>query len=132
MPGVDMASLGAWMDAYGRAWISNEPAEVAALFSEGAAYYTGPFKEPWRGRDRIVTEWIADPWGQTDIRFHHQPLAVTGDRGVAHWRVSFLPGDAPTRVELDGVLVLRFDPEGRCTEHREWYARREVPGEGGA
>ena len=34
----------------------------------------------------------------------------------------------PVRVEYDGVLVVRFAPDGRCSEHREWYFRRELPG----
>ena len=36
--------------------------------------------------------------------------------------------DDPVRVEYDGVLVVRFAPDGRCSEHREWYFRRELPG----
>jgi len=33
---------------------------------------------------------------------------------------------AETGVEYDGVLMVRFAPDGRCAEHREWYFRREL------
>ena len=32
------------------------------------------------------------------------------------------------RSETDGVLALSFAPDGRCREHREWFARRDSRG----
>jgi SnoaL-like domain len=123
---VDERRLQDWLDAYGRAWVSNDPIDVAALFSEGAIYATSPFVEPWRGRERIVEEWTRDPEEQREVRFEATPLAVTGVGGVAHWAVSYRRAADPEPVhEMDGILVLRFDDEGRCTEHREWFHRRE-------
>jgi uncharacterized protein (TIGR02246 family) len=43
-----------WVDAYVAAWDSNDPDEIAALFTDGAAYYTEPSSAPWVGRDEIV------------------------------------------------------------------------------
>ena len=124
---MDIDALGSWMEAYGRAWISNDPADVAALFTEDAVYHYGPYGEPSRGRDAIVERWVSDPMGQHDIRFHSEPLAVAGDLGVGHWSVSFVRAANPSvRTEIDGILVLRFDEDGGCREHREWYAMREV------
>jgi ketosteroid isomerase-like protein len=129
---LDLSLLATWMDAYGRAWVSNAADEVAALFTEDAVYYVSPFQDPWVGRDAIVQEWVSDPEGQESVRFHHEPLAVTGDVGVARWSVSYVTRiEEPTMVEMDGVLVLRFDPDGRCREHREWYVRQERPLAGG-
>ena len=125
---MEMDALGSWLDAYGRAWLSNDPADVAALFTEDAVYSWGPYREPARGRDAIVEAWVADPMDQRDVRFSAEPLAVTGDVGVGHWSVSFVSAAAPdVRTELDGILVLRFGDDGRCREHREWYMRRDLP-----
>lgn len=125
---MDIDALGSWLEAYGRAWISNDPADVAGLFTENAVYHYGPYSQPSRGRDAIVKAWVSDPMGQRDIRFRSEPLAVAGDLGVGHWAVSFTPAANPVvRTEIDGILVLRFDEDGRCREHREWYAMREVP-----
>jgi hypothetical protein len=29
-------------------------------------------------------------------------------------------------LELDGILALRFDAQGRCVEHQEWFDRRTI------
>ena len=126
---IDLAFLARWMDAYGAAWKSNERADVERLFAEDALYSFGPFREKdeLRGRDRIVETWVSDPGSQVDVEFEHEPLAVEGDRGVVHWRALFTAEASGARVTLDGIMVLTFDAEGRCTEHREWYDRREEP-----
>jgi ketosteroid isomerase-like protein len=125
---VDVEDVRAWLEAYGRAARSNDPAEVAALFSDDAVYRVGPFAEPWTGRERIVAEWTADPEGQTDLTFRAEPLFGAGERWAAHWTMTFGTRAAPdTTTELDGLLVLRFDDAGRCTEHLEWFHRRTVP-----
>ncbi len=127
MPALDLTALDRWVGAYGRAWESNDAREVEALFSADAVYYVSPFAEPRRGREAIVRAWVSDPESQREVRFAHDAVAVEGNVGVAHWHVTFRPADADSRVEMDGVLVLRFDDDGRCTDHREWYARREAP-----
>jgi nuclear transport factor 2 (NTF2) superfamily protein len=122
---MQLTDLSSWLDRYFAAWESNEPDAVASLFTEDAVYSYGPFTEVTRGREAIVREWLAGGAG-TDFAWRHEPLAVTGDRGVAHWAVSFRDTNDAT-VELDGIFVLDFDAKGLCAEHREWYVRRETP-----
>jgi ketosteroid isomerase-like protein len=120
---MDGDAFGRWLDRYFAAWSSNDPNEVAALFSEDAEYWWGPFREPARGRDAIVRAWIRGgaPRG---LRWRHETLAVADDRGIAHWRVAFA-ADGGT-AEIDGILICSFDADGRCTAHREWFDRRAV------
>ncbi len=116
-----------WLERYFRAWQSNDPDEVTALFSEDAVYYYGPFQTPSVGRRKIVERWISSPEQQTEIQYTCAPLAIHENLGVAHWHVLYRSGkDLSAAIEMDGVLVLKFDDQLRCTEHREWYARREV------
>jgi ketosteroid isomerase-like protein len=121
---VDLATFRAWLERYFAAWASNDPDEVAALFSDDAEYSWGSFREPARGRDDIV-RWWTDGGAQAGLRTSFEAIAVEGDRGVAHWTASF---DAPEggTTDLDGILVCTFDGAGRCTLHREWYDRRET------
>jgi hypothetical protein len=123
---VDLDAFGSWLDRYFGAWASNDPDEVAALFSRDAEYSWGPFREPARGREAIVRAWV-DGGAPSELHAEHEAIAVAGTLGVAHWRVSYRD-DAGAAVELDGILVCDFDGGGRCTRHREWYDRRESPG----
>jgi ketosteroid isomerase-like protein len=122
---VQLQDLGAWLDRYFAAWASNDPDDVEALFSEDAVYSYSPFKAETRGRDAIVREWVEGGLGE-DFTSRHEPLAVTGNRGIAHWSVSSRDAGGAV-VELDGIFVLDFDDEGRCSEHREWYVTRTTP-----
>jgi uncharacterized protein (TIGR02246 family) len=71
-----------WVEAYVRAWNSNDPAAIGDLFTEDAAYFTEPYREPWRGRDEIVRRWLErkDEPGETEFRWH--PLTVTAEVAV--------------------------------------------------
>jgi hypothetical protein len=99
---MDLEGFGAWLERYFQAWVSNQPADVAALFTEDADYWVGPFAEPRTGRDAIVEWWVSGV--QMDVRYAYEPLAVNGDTGVAHWNVTGHGGRvAPryrTRVRL--------------------------------
>jgi uncharacterized protein (TIGR02246 family) len=48
----------AWIDGYVRAWNSNDPADIRALFTQDAAYFSEPYSRPWRGQDEIVRQWL--------------------------------------------------------------------------
>ncbi len=104
----------AWAERYFAAWKSNDPVAVASLFSEDAVYYYGPFREPAHGREEIVRRWVANET-QANVRSAHEVIAVADDTAVIHWAVSF-DGTA-----MDGVLIVKFDDDGACREHREWY-----------
>lgn len=125
---LTLDQLTRWLRGYFDAWVSNDPRVVAALFSEDAVYFYGDFLAPSRGRDTIVARWIANPEQQTGIESRFEPLAAGGDTGIAHWHVAYNSGTrGGRRMEIDGILVLRFNAALECVEHREWYARREAP-----
>jgi hypothetical protein len=88
-------------------------------------YSYGPFREETRGREAIVRAWV-EGGVPSELRTDVEPIAVAGDRGVAHWRVSFRDGSG-SAIEMDGILVCDFDEAGRCILHREWYDRHEPP-----
>jgi hypothetical protein len=66
-----------WLEPCFRAWHSNDPDEVTALFSEDAVYSFGPFQTPSVGRREIVESWTSDPEQQTEIQYACTPLAIT-------------------------------------------------------
>jgi len=108
--------LAAWMDGYVRAWTSNDPAEIADLFAEGAVYFTAPFREPWRGREEIVSGWLEHRDEPGAWTFRHEILAVANDLGFVRGRTTY--ADPPTTYA--NLLVVRLDA-GRCVEFTEWW-----------
>jgi uncharacterized protein (TIGR02246 family) len=111
--------LQAWVDGYVQAWNSNEPAEIGALFTQDAAYYTEPYSPPWHGRDQIVRRWLdrKDKPGQTEFRWH--PLAVTPTVAIVQAETVYR---SPPHI-YSNLWVLRLDAEGRCAEFTEWWMR---------
>jgi uncharacterized protein (TIGR02246 family) len=115
MPDLDQVTT--WIHRYLRAWNSNDPADIATLFSDDATYRTEPFAAPWRGRDTIVTNWLnrKDEPGQTRFTWH--PLALTPDVAIIQGETVYQ--QPPTTYS--NLWVIRLDPNGRCSEFTEWW-----------
>lgn len=123
---VEIDAFRDWLERYFQAWVSNDAADVAALFTEDAVYWFDALQEPRRGGATIVKSWT-EGRPQEDVDYAYEPLAVSGDVGIAHWKVRSRLPDKGTRFEIDGILVISFAADGRCREHREWYSHRELP-----
>jgi uncharacterized protein (TIGR02246 family) len=120
----------AWLDAYVRAWQSYDPEAIADLWTDDAVWIY-PFGVRARGRAAITAEWLAerhlDTVGGYDA--HYEPIAIDGDIVVTHGRTRFFdPESGETQTEYDNIWVLRFGPDGRCSEFHEWYAGRPDAG----
>jgi ketosteroid isomerase-like protein len=86
---MDEATVERWVDGYVRAWSSNDPADIGALFTEEAEYRTAPWREPWSGREAIVAGWLArkdEPGGWS---FEREVLAVAGDLAFVRGRTGY-------------------------------------------
>jgi SnoaL-like domain len=122
---MERSDVSRWVDAYRDAWISNDPVDVGALFTEEAVYASEPFVEPWRGRDEIVRRWTAGIKQQVALTY--EVLAIDADLALVHWHVFTRNLGDVVQTEYDGVLAVSFADDGRCREVREWFARRERP-----
>ncbi len=127
---MDKRDVQTWLYQYGKAWVDGDPAQIGALFSEGALYRETPFDDPMIGRDMIQQYWqegAAD--AQEQVRFSSQVWAVEASTAIAGWRASFTRKGNRTRVELDGTFRLTFlagsDPL-LCERLEEWWHRREL------
>jgi uncharacterized protein (TIGR02246 family) len=112
---TDLDNVTTWIDGYLRAWNSNDPADIGALFTEDAAYYTEPFRPPWRGRDRIVESWLDRKDQPGETTFEWRPVAVTADVAVIDGTTRY-PGST-----YSNLWVIRLDADGRCREFTEWW-----------
>ena len=114
------ALLTAWIEGYVRAWNSNDPAAIGALFTEDASYFTEPYRPPARGRVAIVAWWLENRDEPGETTFSWEPLVVTDDLAVVTGTTTY-----PDHV-FSNLWLIRLTPEGTCREFTEWWM--EHPG----
>jgi hypothetical protein len=125
---MTLEELDRWLDVYGRAWERKDVDGFVACFADDAVYHWGPWGEPLRGHEQIRTATEAAVSRQDDVRFGHEPLAITPDgRGICRWWVSMNVPSEGTIEEDEGIFLVALDADGRCTDFREWWNSRSRP-----
>ena len=114
----------AWLDRYIEAWRANDPERIGELFTDEVVYSYRPWiddQETIRGRDAVIASWLQEPDEPGSWEAHYEPYAVEGERAVAvGWSRYAAAGDQPERT-FHNAYLLRFAPDGRCAEFREFY-----------
>lgn len=105
-----------WMRDYLAAWASNEPADIAALFTDDARYYTEPYSPPWSGSEGIVEGWLAAADAPGSVDFEWAPLTETRDLAVVQGTTRYTDGPV-----YSNLWVIRFAADGRAREFTEWW-----------
>jgi ketosteroid isomerase-like protein len=116
--------LAEWIDGYVRAWNSNDPAEIGALFTDDAVYSTEPYAEPWRGREAIVEGWLKIKDEPGNATFEWRPLVETPE-------ASIIVGTTVYREPPEtysNLWVIRLDSGGRCREFTAWWMKHPQQG----
>ena len=141
------APIDAFMANYKRAWEGSDEHLLASLFAPDGVYRNTPFAEQ-RGHDAIKAYWQRTKL-QADIRVEYEVLERHERGGLAHWHTTYQvtseelfriwaastgtnalarkEGDPLPRRVLDGVAVVRFDPDGRAREFRIWWHSQVAP-----
>ncbi len=122
---VDPTTFNSWLDGYGMAWQNRDPDALVDLFSEDATYYEKPFDTPMRGRLAIQEYWTNATASQDQIQFDYEIVSTMEGLGIARWRASYIRIPSEVAARLDGIALVSFDNQGRCTEFREWWHREE-------
>ena len=111
-----------WVDNYVRAWTSNEPEDIGALFTEQAVYATRPDDpDPWRGREQIVQRWLAARDEPGDWTFEWTLLGSDGGRAFVQG-VTVYAGGSRT---YDNLWVIDLAADGRAAAFTEWFMARK-------
>jgi len=111
-----------WIEGYKRAWASNAPHDIRALFTDDATYLTSPTSEPRAGIDAIVDGWIEDADQPGDFTFDYEVLSDDGALALVQGVTEYV---TPRSQTYDNLWVIRFAPDGRATEYTEWYMERK-------
>ncbi len=118
---TDLDALAAWLDRYAEAWRSNDAELIGALFADDAVYRWHPYDEGddvARGRDAIVRAWLAEPDDPGSWELSTEPLATTGDLGVARAVTTYDDG-----AVYHNIFLVRLDDDGRCSDFVEYFMK---------
>lgn len=122
---VTREAAAAWLEAYRRAWETQDTGLIVSIFTADGTYRETPFDEPERGHAGVRHYWEANVLNQRDIAFEFELLGVEGKRAFAHWRSTFTWQPTGERHRLDGIFVLTFGGRGDsgllCSALDEWW-----------
>ena len=130
---IDSTAVQGWLDAYVRAWQTNEPAEIGALFTDDAEYRWHPWDEGdavARGREAIVAAWLEDRDDPGTFEAALRPLVVHGDLAIAVGKCRYYTDDSRSTLEHEfhNLWELRFADDGRCRAFTEWFMTAPASG----
>jgi ketosteroid isomerase-like protein len=113
---VDAAAR-AWVEGWTTGWEAGDADAIGALYAEDAVFRSHPFREPERSaRDYVLRAFAGE--ALIECRFG-QPV-VGGDRAaVEYWALLSSEGEEES---LAGVAVIRFGPDGRVVEQRDYWS----------
>ena len=121
---MESTDVARWLDDYVAAWKSYEREQIVALFADDASYRYRPSDEPIVGAGRIADDWIDDPDDAGSYEAAYEPVAIDGDTAVVTGSSTYTDPDGSVRTIFDNCFVIRFGPDGRCTEFTEWFMER--------
>ena len=109
-----------WIEGYRRAWEERDPQAAAALFTPDASYRSSPFREPPHfGQEGVVEYWAGATSTQENVQVEMGEPLVDGNHAVVEWWTRMRNGGE--EITLVGCLLLRFAPDGRCEDLREYW-----------
>ena len=130
---MDRSDVEHWLGGYLRAWKSDDPQDIAALFTEDVTYSPHPWPRDtnrWVGRDTVIRKWLERGDSKLGWRFEHDVLAVEGDAAVIEGWTYYDPApDDPRPDAYANVWLVRFAPDGRAREFVEWWVQEPREGD---
>jgi ketosteroid isomerase-like protein len=121
---MNRSDVQAWLDRYIGAWRANDAELINPLFTDDAVYRYRPYDDPEQtatGNVAIAESWLEEPDAPGTWEAAYEPYAVEGDRAVAVGFSRYLATDTEPERTYHNAYLLRFAPDGRCSEFREFY-----------
>ena len=118
-----------WAAEWERGWREHDSDRIAALYAEGAAFRSSPFRE--LDEPRRYADWAFADEDSADCWFGEP--TVSDDRATVEWWAVSRSGGKETT--LAGASLLRFDETGLVVDQHDYWSeldggRRPYPGWG--
>jgi ketosteroid isomerase-like protein len=112
-----------WVQGWARGWAAHQPETIARLYTEDAMFVSHPFRDGLHG-SAGAAEYAALAFADEDaVEFWFGEPVAAGDRAAVEYWAHIKAGD--TDHTLAGITALAFASDGRCREHRDYWAMRE-------
>jgi uncharacterized protein (TIGR02246 family) len=108
-------ALTAWITAYLRAWNTNDPNDIRALFTDDARYATEPYKPAWEGREHIVQEWLEHRDEPGETTFEWETIVEAEGTAVVRGTTRY------PNTTYSNLWVIKLAEDGRAREFAEWW-----------
>ncbi len=109
-----MSQTNKWLDGYLRAWKTNDPADVRAIFTDDAEYWFRPDDpDPVRGIEAIIAMWSDEP---TVPEYGFEVLIENDRLGIIRGHV-----DYPGHASYSNLWEVHFADDGRAEKFVEWF-----------
>ena len=129
---LERPTVEAWVAAYRRAWTSNDPADIGALFTDDAEYLPTPWSAPWSGRETIVRRWLGRRDEPGTWSFRSEVLATEGDLGIVRGETTYLATAGEPEARYANLWLIRFAPDCHAWRFEEWWVLRSDDADAGA
>lgn len=118
-------SARAWAAGWARAWRTHDADLVGTLYAERAVFRSQPFRPAHEGTEGAAgyAAWAFEDEREAEVWFAEP--CVVGDDGAAveYWGIS--TGTSGAVETIAGVALLRFGPDGRVVEQRDYWSSQE-------
>lgn len=109
-----------WIAGWVSGWSSHDPDVIAALYSDDAVFLSHPFRPPLRGATGAA-EYARSAFADEDtVEFWFAKPVVAGDRAAVEYWAHISTGNI--EQTLAGITALVFAADGKCREHRDYWA----------
>lgn len=123
---IDTTAIDLWLSAYLKAWSTDAPDDIEALFEPDARYRTAPFREPYVGYDAIVPWWVGQNDSAVQWSFEYEVVAREGQVYVVKGVTAYpeVPGSDEAAEVFDNIWLVTLTESGRAGEFVEYWMLR--------
>jgi ketosteroid isomerase-like protein len=111
------AAAQAWVEGWTKGWEAGDAEVIGALYAPNAVFRSHPFREPERSARDYALRAFADE-ELVECRFG-EPVVDADRAAVEYWAVLSAEGEEET---LAGIALIRFGPDGRVVEQRDYWS----------